>query len=98
MKIIVGGREIGIDKLKVRLTDWRELSALIREVEGGELSDDEAVDKTLDFYERLLKIFDPNVTREELEQMPVYQLGVEFMSELFTYLFTVPLNSKVEGK
>lgn len=53
----------------------------------------EALDFTKDFYYNLLKTEHPELKKEQMDDMPIYQYGAEFIIKLKMALFRIPLGS-----
>ena len=58
------------------------------------LFEPEGVESTLEFYYLLLHDSYPELTRNKLKKMPLYQLGLEFSGKVLASLTEIPLGSE----
>ncbi len=90
IKIVVGEREYPLPRLKLK--EYKKLLKKIAEQDENQ-SEEAALEFMREFYYELLSIENPEITREDLDEMPLYQFGAEFLVKLKLALFHIPLDS-----
>jgi hypothetical protein len=93
---------IKVDKKDYALPDldvdqWLKIIAAYEKAQEkagtASLLDADGINATVEFYFLLLHDTYPELTRNKLKKMPLYQLGVEFSGKVFMALTEIPLDS-----
>lgn len=92
LKIIVGDKEYPIPRIKVK--ELRKLLKTVDVSNPDEMTESEGIDKTVEFFYLLLKAENPSIKKADLEDMPAFQLGLEFYTRVRMELMKVPLVSR----
>jgi len=88
--------KIGDKEYPLPTLTYGEYRKLIKslEVDNAEnMTEEELMEVTRDFYYKLLHPHYPELKKSDLDDMPVYQFGTEFVINLKLQLFRVPLNT-----
>lgn len=96
MKIKVDSKDYDIPDLTVEnwlkvITAYDKFSA---KAGSTSLFEQEGVESTLEFYYLLLHDSYPELTRNKLKKMPLYQLGLTFSGQVLAALTEIPLGSE----
>lgn len=91
LKIKVGGEEYPIPDLTLR--QYRQASKILEDIQERadkeNVPESEQLEAGIDYYWHILSPY-YEIDRETLEDMPVFQLGREFMTRLNARLFQIP--------
>ena len=100
MKIKCDSKEYDIPKFQVG--DWEKIiisyDKFMAKSEVETLLSPEGIKEQVEFYYLLLHDAYPELTRNKLRKMPLYQLGMEFTGMLFTELMKVPLGLELANE
>ena len=96
MKIKCDGKEYDIPDLTVEqwlkvITAYDKAST---KANSTSLFEPSGVESTLEFYYLLLHDTYPELTRNKLKKMPLYQLGLTFSGQVLASLTEIPLGSE----
>jgi hypothetical protein len=96
MKIKCDGKEYKIPDLNV--DQWLKIitayDKFMEKAGGTNLIDPAGVEANLEFFYLLLHDTYPELTRNKLKKMPLYQLGLEFTGQILGALTEIPLGSE----
>lgn len=100
LKIKCDGKEYAIPDLNV--DQWLKVIKTYDEKPGKAVStslfEAEGVETTLEFYYLLLHDTYPELTKNKLRKMPLYQLGIQFSGLVIGALTEIPFGSVPQEK
>jgi hypothetical protein len=90
LKITVGDKKYDVPTLT-----FKQYKATLKTLENQteDMGEPEALEFTRDFFYKLLKPEHPQIKKEDLDDMPIYQYGAEYIIKLKMALFRIPLGS-----
>jgi len=89
IKIKIKDREYPLPNPTVK--QLRKLLKVVEIESPDKMTEVEGIDRTLEFYYQLLHPSNPDLKKTDLEDMPAYQLGLEFYLKVRTELMKIPL-------
>ena len=86
--IRVGEKDYPIPNLTLK--QYKQMLKTLSDDELDNMTEEQSLEFTKDFYFKLLKFENPNLKRTDLDEMPIYQFSAEFVIKVKLAMFQAP--------